>query len=64
VQLISSALDLSIWLYGQPFIYEFLWESVGRRGVVVSPGLAKLTDSKGRIDEQRQILLEPVVVSA
>ncbi|KAF2792301.1 hypothetical protein K505DRAFT_326253 [Melanomma pulvis-pyrius CBS 109.77] len=63
VQLISSALDLSIWLYGQPFIYEFLWEGVGRRGIVVSPGLTKATDSKGRIDDQRHVLLEPVVVS-
>jgi len=63
VQLINSALDLSIWLYGQPFIYEYLWESVGRRGIVVSPGLIKATDSTGRIEEQRQVLLEPVIVS-
>ncbi|KAF2708355.1 hypothetical protein K504DRAFT_468699 [Pleomassaria siparia CBS 279.74] len=63
VQLISSALDLSVWLHGQPFVYEFLWEGVGRRGIVVSPGLTKTTDLKGRIDEQRQVMLEPVVIS-
>ncbi|KAF2262390.1 hypothetical protein CC78DRAFT_569831 [Lojkania enalia] len=39
VRIISDALDLQIWLYGQPFAYEFLWESIGGRGLVVVPGV-------------------------
>jgi hypothetical protein len=61
VQIISNALDLVIWLYGQPFVYEFAWES-GRRGIVVAPGLIKTTDSKGRMGSQPLTLLEPAVV--
>ncbi|KAF2470559.1 uncharacterized protein BDR25DRAFT_342887 [Lindgomyces ingoldianus] len=61
VQVISNALDLNIWLYGQPFIYQFLWEGVGHRGVVVAPGLTKESDAKGVVGRP-QMLLEPVVV--
>jgi hypothetical protein len=64
VQIISDALDVSIWLYGQPYIYEFVWEGVGRRGTVVVPGLAKLTDGRGEALERSQILLEPGVAAS
>ncbi|KAF2190742.1 hypothetical protein K469DRAFT_733408 [Zopfia rhizophila CBS 207.26] len=64
VQVISNALDLSIWLYGQSFVYEFFWEGVGMRGMVVAPGLRKLSDAKGRLNGRPQVLLEPVVVPA
>ncbi|ORY12348.1 hypothetical protein BCR34DRAFT_304179 [Clohesyomyces aquaticus] len=59
VQIINSALELSIWLYGEPASYEFRWEGVGRRGIVLAPGLTKMDDGSGR---QPQMLLEPVVV--
>lgn len=64
MQIISDALDASIWLYGQPYLYEFVWEGVGKRGTVVAPGLAKLTDGRGRICERPQILLEAVVLAS
>ncbi|KAF2689580.1 hypothetical protein K458DRAFT_413851 [Lentithecium fluviatile CBS 122367] len=64
VRIISEALDVSIWLYGQPYLYEFVWEGVGRRGTVVAPGLARLTDGSGRILERPQILLEPTVAAS
>lgn len=64
MQLISDALDVSIWLYGQPYLYEFVWEGVGRRGTVVAPGLAKLTDERGRVLERSRILLEPGVATS
>lgn len=62
VQIMSNALDLMIWLYGQPSAYEFLWESVGRRGMLVAPGLVKVTDGNGRSSMQPRVLLEPAVV--
>jgi len=64
VQIISDALDISIWLYGEPYLYEFVWESVGRRGTVVAPGLMRLTDEKGKIMGTPKVLLEPTVVSS
>jgi hypothetical protein len=64
VQIIGEALDVSIWLYGQPYLYEFVWEGVGRRGTVVTPGLTKLTDRRGRILERPQVLLEAAVMAS
>lgn len=64
VQIISDALDVSIWLYGEPYMYEFVWENTGRRGTVVTPGLVRLTDEKGRIMGAPRVLLEPTVVTS
>ncbi|KAF2656423.1 hypothetical protein K491DRAFT_691972 [Lophiostoma macrostomum CBS 122681] len=72
-QVIANALDFNIWLYGQPFIYEFLWsDGMGRRGVVVAPGLKKVSDVRGRVERagggsrrgrgEGQVLLGAVVV--
>jgi hypothetical protein len=49
VDVINNALDLSLWLFGQPYLYEWVWEDVGRRGIVVSPGLVRVTDEKARM---------------
>ncbi|KAL6710724.1 hypothetical protein ACN47E_007781 [Coniothyrium glycines] len=56
-RLISEALDLSIWLFGQPYAYGFEWEGMGRRGVLVSPGLVR-----GSEDGKRDWVVEGVVV--
>lgn len=56
-RLISDALDISIWLYGQPHEYEFDWEGIGRRGVLVSPGLVRNHE-----DDKRDWIIEGVVV--
>ncbi|KAF2639332.1 hypothetical protein P280DRAFT_550761 [Massarina eburnea CBS 473.64] len=48
-KIMRSALDISIWLYGQPYQYEFMWEDVGFRGTAITPGLTRTTDSRGRI---------------
>ncbi|KAF2865317.1 hypothetical protein BDV95DRAFT_612711 [Massariosphaeria phaeospora] len=55
VHLITSALDLSLWLRGQPFLYEFVWEEVGRRGIVVKPGFARWVEGS---ESGRKMLLE------
>lgn len=39
VGIIRLALETRIWLYGQEEEYNFIWENVGRRGVVVVPGV-------------------------
>ncbi|KAF2651958.1 hypothetical protein K491DRAFT_696018 [Lophiostoma macrostomum CBS 122681] len=63
VSIIIHALELMLWLHGQPFVYELNWEGVGRRGIVIAPGLARMTDTQGREDGEPQVLLEPTVVA-
>ncbi|KAJ4297544.1 hypothetical protein N0V90_005436 [Kalmusia sp. IMI 367209] len=63
VDVINNALDLSVWLFGQPFLYEFVWEGVGRRGTLVAPGLQKCTDERGRPMERPKTVVESVVVA-
>ncbi|KAH7075469.1 hypothetical protein BKA63DRAFT_298075 [Paraphoma chrysanthemicola] len=45
---ISGALELRVWLFGQPSEYDFRWDGVGSRGVVVSPELVKQDEAGGR----------------
>jgi hypothetical protein len=40
-RIISEALETRIWLFGQPSEFEFRWDGVGTRGVVVSPELVR-----------------------
>ncbi|KAF1943085.1 hypothetical protein EJ02DRAFT_511150 [Clathrospora elynae] len=54
-QIISEALEMRIWLYGQPCEYEFEWEGAGRRGVLVSPGLVRWTNERGEGEERRVV---------
>lgn len=55
IHIISSALSLRIWLFGQPNVYDFSWERAGSRGVVVSPALVRRTDGR--------VILEMGVIS-
>ena len=48
VKIMASALEISIWLYGQPYNYEFMWEDPGFRGTAITPGLTRTTDARGR----------------
>lgn len=58
--IIVEALEISIWLFGQPDRYEFQWEGAGRGGVLVSPGLVKRTVAHG--EEQETMVVEGAVV--
>ncbi|EUC50484.1 hypothetical protein COCMIDRAFT_32304 [Bipolaris oryzae ATCC 44560] len=58
--IIIEALEISIWLFGQPEVYEFEWGGAGRRGVLVSPGLVRRTNATG--DEQGTRVVEGAVV--
>jgi hypothetical protein len=63
VDVINNALDLSLWLFGQPYLYEWVWEDVGRRGTVVSPGLVRVTDEKGRMLDVPSKVAEAVIAA-
>ena len=67
MQVLSNAVDLSVWLFGQPFLYNFNWNEQGsglKGGVVITPGLVKMTDSKGVIMAKPQVLLDATIVQA
>ncbi|EMD96012.1 hypothetical protein COCC4DRAFT_29483 [Bipolaris maydis ATCC 48331] len=59
--IIIEAREISIWLFGQPYVYEFEWGGAGRRGVLVSPGLVRRTHATGD-DEQETRVVEGAVV--
>ncbi|KAF1962731.1 hypothetical protein CC80DRAFT_487219 [Byssothecium circinans] len=63
IKIMDSALEISIWLYGQPYQYEFMWEDPGFRGTAITPGLTRTTDIKGRRVGAPEVLLEPIVVA-
>lgn len=58
--IIMEALEISIWLFGQPDVYEFQWGGAGRGGVVVSPGLVRRTVVSG--EERDTMVVEGAVV--
>jgi hypothetical protein len=60
VHIIYSALEVAVWLYGQPFACEVLWDGVGRSGIVVSPRVVRVVDDGGH----GQVVLENVVVAS
>ena len=60
---INNALDLSLWLFGQPYLYEWLWEEVGRRGTVIAPGLVRITDETGRRMERPERVVEAIIAA-
>ncbi|EFQ88759.1 hypothetical protein PTT_15237 [Pyrenophora teres f. teres 0-1] len=60
-RIMTEALEISIWLLGQPGMYELEWEGTGRRGVLISPGLVRRTHTGGDVDETR--VVEGVVVA-
>jgi hypothetical protein len=49
-RVISEALETRVWLYGQPNEFDFRWDGVGTRGIVVSPELVRIDegDRSGR----------------
>jgi hypothetical protein len=53
---ISEALETRVWLYGQPSEFEFRWDGVGTRGVVVSPELIRIDE--GEMSGRGRIVLE------
>jgi hypothetical protein len=57
VRIISNALDIIIWLHGQPASYDFVWETTVRRATVITPGLVKVMGGHS------QTLLDPNTVS-
>ena len=63
VEVVNHALDLSMWLFGQPYLYEWVWEEVGRRGTVIAPGLVRVSDEKGRGLERPVRITEAVVLT-
>jgi hypothetical protein len=58
-RVIGEALELRVWLFGQPSEYEWRWDGVGSRGVVVSPQVMRV-DGSG---ERGRVVVESVVVA-
>jgi hypothetical protein len=61
--IITDTLTVRIWLFGQLDTYEFRWEGVGERGVVVNPGLVKRKRGNGDGDDGVVHVVEGAVVA-
>jgi hypothetical protein len=59
----SEALEMRIWLFGQPGEYEFRWDGVGTRGVVVRPELVMRLDGEASGRGRGKVVLESSVVA-
>jgi hypothetical protein len=59
MHVIAQALEMRIWLFGQPGEFVFRWDSVGTRGVVVCPEVVRVDDGN---DERERVVLENRVV--
>jgi hypothetical protein len=57
-RIIVETLETRVWLFGQPGTYQFEWEGTGRRGVLVSPGLVRKTDTGNEMER----VVEGVVI--
>lgn len=63
VDVMNKALDMSLWLFGQPYLYEWVWEDVGRRGTVISPGLVQVTDDRGKMLDRPSKVVNAVIAT-
>ncbi|OCL04589.1 hypothetical protein AOQ84DRAFT_391451 [Glonium stellatum] len=67
VQVLNNAINLSVWLFGQPFLYDFSWDRQGsglKGGVMITPGLMKMTNHKGVVTARPQVLLDATIAQA
>ncbi|KAH7116729.1 hypothetical protein B0J11DRAFT_509759 [Dendryphion nanum] len=71
VQIISKGREVALWLFGQLYVTEWVWESSNKlRGVVtIRPGLVRKSDGEGRrvggvagSGMDGVVIFEPVVV--
>lgn len=59
--IVAQALQIRIWLFGEPHLYDFKWEETGKRGILVSPSLIRRTGEPG--DDSERVVVEGVVVA-
>ena len=66
--LVASTGRLGILIMSQPSAYEFRWSAgeaqsgVPSRSLIVFPGFWKIADEDGRLLDQPQLLVSPVIV--
>lgn len=54
---------MRIWLFGQLDTYDFEWEGVGERGIVINPSLLKRKRQEGDGDDSIFQLVEGAIVA-
>lgn len=62
-RIITDTLTMRIWLFGQLDTYDFEWEGVGERGIVINPSLLKRKRQEGDGDDSIFQLVEGAVVA-
>lgn len=57
VALLKDAADKGIWLFSQPSEFQFQWPKLSPGRIAVAPALVKVTDERGQILREPQVMI-------
>ena len=58
VAILKDAADKGIWLFSQPSDFQFQWRELSPGRIAVAPALVKVTDERGQILSEPQVMIE------
>ena len=58
VAILKDAADKGIWLFSQPSEFQFQWRKLGPSRIAVAPALVKVTDERGQILGEPQVMID------
>ncbi len=58
VAILKDAADKGIWLFSQPSEFQFQWRKLGPSRIAVAPALVKITDERGQILGEPQVMID------
>ena len=61
VAILKDAADKGIWLFSQPSEFQFQWRKLGPGRIAVAPALVKVTDERGQILDEPQVMIDMTV---
>ena len=61
VAILKDAADKGIWLFSQPSEFQFQWRKLGPGRIAVAPALVKVTDERGQILAEPQVMIDLTV---
>ena len=61
VAILKDAADKGIWLFSQPSEFQFQWRKLGPGRIAVAPALVKVTDERGQILAEPQVMIDSTI---
>ena len=63
-EIIKGAAELGVWIFAQPSWFEFHWpkySEADRGRLAISPALVKMTDERGQVLKEAQVMVNMVI---